>query len=67
MIVGIRFGQDAFPYMESMKTADYRWKNQGLAKRGYYLFGKVEVHSDAVGGVRFRPIGRTKKGNSYVW
>jgi hypothetical protein len=63
----IRFGQDAFPYVESIKTLDYRGKNQGLAKRGYYLFGKVEVHRDSFGGVRFRPIGRTKKGDSYVW
>jgi hypothetical protein len=63
----IRFDQDAFPYIESIKTSDYRYKNQGLAKRGYYLFGIVEVHRDSLGGVRFRPIGRTKKGDSFVW
>lgn len=63
----VRFGQEAFPYVESIKTLDYRWRNRGLAKRGYYLFGKAAVHSDAFGGVRFKPIGRTKKGDAYVW
>lgn len=65
--IEIRFDQTAYDYLNNVKTGSYRWSNDGLAKRGYYIYGLAELDNSHYEGVEFKPLGRTKKGSDYCW
>jgi hypothetical protein len=63
----IEFGRDGCDDINCIKTAACRWSNDALAKRSYYLYGKIVASGDRYGDVEFSPLGKSKKGSTYSW